>query len=271
MIEDNPNAASTPYSPSMNPSPTVDPVTDAKNPKLSKQAIAQLLTEKQIKYNKSLTKTEMIHLLEGGGEYVSKEEAEKSAEEWMPIIREWLISAIMDPEQHRDIGKVLAQAAEIVGVKQLNELSGKENRLVVGMPYDCICEKNKPYSDEDNPVHRVRTQIKFRMGDWHFETTRRNSQKNAETNSTGHVAYRKDEFDLLAIFTPSKTFGITGSKLRCIPVNALVDPEKPHQLVTHIKANLRATYDNEEKTKEVIQQVYYPLDDVCVAENTILS
>lgn len=262
MIEDNPNAAS------MNPSPTVDPVTDTKNPKLSKQAIAQLLTEKQIKYNKSLTKTEMIHLLEGGGEYVSKEEAEKSADEWMPIIREWLISAIMDPEQHRDIGKVLAQAAEIVGVKQLNNLSGKENRLVVGMPYDCICEKKE---NEKSESESVRTQIKFRMGDWHFETTRRNSQKNAETNSTGHVAYRKDEFDLLAIFTPSKTFGITGSKLRCIPVNALIDPEKPHQLVTHIKANLRATYDNEEKTKEVIQQVYYPLDDAIVAENTILS
>jgi hypothetical protein len=232
--------------------------------KMSKTEIAQLLSDKQIKYSKALNKPEMIHLLEGGGEYVSKEEAEKSADEWMPVIREWLVGAIMDPEQHRDIGKVLAQAAEIEGVKQLDALSGKKNRLVVGMPYDCIYENEQENQDPIEfpnkriKLNRVRTQIKFRMADWHFETTRRNSQKNAETNSTGHVAYRNDEFDLLAIFTPSKTFGITGSKLRCIPIHALVDPEKPHQLVTHIKANLRATYDNEEKTKEVVQQMYHP-------------
>jgi len=178
---------------------------------------------------------------------ISREDAERSADEWMPVLREWLVRAIMDPEQHRDIGKVLAQAAEIEGVKQLNELSGRTSRIVVGQSYDCVTEDEQP---------RVRAQIKFRMGDWHFETTRRNSQKNAETNSTGHVAYRKDEFDMVAIFKPGPTFGITGSTLRCIPTAALINPVKPDQLVTSIKIATRREYDRPEKTLEVIKALY---------------
>jgi hypothetical protein len=178
---------------------------------------------------------------------ISREDAERSADEWMPVLREWLVRAIMDPVQHRDIGKVLAQAAEIEGVKQLNELSGRTSRIVVGQSYDCVTEDEQP---------RVRAQIKFRMGDWHFETTRRNSQKNEDTNSTGHVAYRKDEFDMVAIFKPGPTFGITGSTLRCIPTAALINPAKPDQLVTSIKIATRREYDRPEKTVEVIKALY---------------
>jgi hypothetical protein len=94
------------------------------------------------------------------------------------------------------------------------------------------------------------------MGAWHFETTRRNSKKNADTNSTGHIAYKKDEFDMVAIFRPSPTFGISGSTIRCIPVSALINPNKPDQLVTTINANIRKTYDCGEKTDEVIRAVY---------------
>jgi hypothetical protein len=180
---------------------------------------------------------------------ISREDATKAAEEWMPIMKEWLTCAIMDPGQHRDIGKVLAQAAEIVGVKRLNELSGRTNKLVVGQSYDSIAE-----AEGDKP--RVRAQIKFRMDAWHFETTRRNSKKNADTNSTGHVAYRKDEFDLLVIFKPSPTFGITGSTIRCIPTTALINPAKPDQLITSIPVAIRRVYDNEAKTLEVIKELY---------------
>jgi hypothetical protein len=178
---------------------------------------------------------------------ISREDAAKAAAEWMPIVEEWLTCAIMDPGQHRDIGKVLAQAAEIVGVKRLNELSGRTNKLVVGQSYDSVTDDDKP---------KVRAQIKFRMSDWHFETTRRNSKKNAETNSTGHVAYRKDEFDMVTIFKPSPTFGITGSTIRCIPATALINPEKPDQLRTSIPAAIRKIYDNEAKTLEVIKEIY---------------
>ena len=215
---------------------------------LTKKELIELCKKKDIGYSKK-NKKELIELLNGNGKMsISRTDAEKSADEWMPIIREWMINAIMDPVQHRDIGKVLAQATEIVGVQMLDLMSGRTNKIIVGKSYDCIT---------DDPGKIVRSQIKFRMGDWHFETTRRNSQKNADTNSTGHVAYRKDEFDMVAIFTPSSTFGISGSKLRCIPVGALINPEKPDQVVTRILSGVRKVYDTDSKTQEVINQLFH--------------
>jgi hypothetical protein len=182
---------------------------------------------------------------------ISREDAEKSASEWLgegdSLMRSWLVQAIMDPKQHRDIGKVLANVAEIHVNKWLSEKSGREIKSVVGESYDGETNDNMP---------RVRNQIKFRMDAWHFETTRRNSQKNEGTNSTGHIAYRKDEFDVVAIFRPSPTFGITGSTIRCIPVSALINPNKPDQLVTNINSAIRKIYDCDEKTLEVIKQLY---------------
>jgi hypothetical protein len=182
---------------------------------------------------------------------ISREEAEKSADEWVgptpSLMRTWLINAILDPKQHRDIGKALANVAEIHVNTWLSEQSGRPIKSVVGESYDGITDDDKP---------KVRNQIKFRMDAWHFETTRRNSQKNAETNSTGHVAYKKDEFDMVAIFKPGPAFGITGSTIRCIPVEALINPKKPDQLVTNIAAPLRRIYDTPEKTQEVIRTLY---------------
>jgi len=215
--------------------------------KKTKKELIEICKEKGIKHSKK-NKKELIELLsENGTMAISRADAEKSADEWMPLLREWMINAIMDPQQHRDIGKVLAQATEIVGTNILNQMSGRTNKIVVGKSYDCIT---------DDPGKIVRSQIKFRMGDWHFETTRRNSQKNADTNSTGHVAYRKDEFDMVAIFTPSSTFGISGSKLRCIPTYALINPEKPDQIVTRILSGVRKVYDNDSKTQEVVNELF---------------
>jgi hypothetical protein len=182
---------------------------------------------------------------------ISREDAEKSATEWCgpspSLIRDWLVEAIMDPTQHRDIGKHLAMPAEKYVNKWLSEKSGRDVKGVTGESWDGI-------TDDDKKI--VRNQIKFRMGDWHFETTRRNSVKNAETNGTGHVAYRKDEFDMVAIFIPGPTFGITGSAIRCIPVSALINPKKTDQLVTKIPAGIRKKYDNEDMTHEVITMLY---------------
>lgn len=178
---------------------------------------------------------------------ISKEDAEKSADEWLgtseSIMRTWLVHAIMDEKQHRDIGKVLAYVAEIHVNKWLSEKTGRPVKNIVGESYD-------GRTDDDKPP--IRNQIKFRMDAWHFETTRRNSKKNADTNSTGHVAYKNNEFDILAIFKPSPTFGITGSIIRCIPVAALINPKKPDQLITNINAPIRKIYDCDKKTEEVI-------------------
>lgn len=185
---------------------------------------------------------------------ISKDDAEKSATEWIgsspSLMRDWLVSAIMDKKQHREIGKVLAYVSEIYVNKWISEQSGRPIKGITGESWDGITDDDKP---------KVRNQIKFRMDTWHFETTRRNSKKNAETNATGHVAYRNDEFDIVAIFKPSPTFGITGSTIRCIPVSALINPSKPDQLVTNISVAIRKVYDNDEKTLEVIKMMYQTL------------
>jgi hypothetical protein len=185
---------------------------------------------------------------------ITREEAESSATEWLgpnpSLMRDCLVGAIMDKKQHRDIGKILANASEIHISKWLTEKSGRNVKRVTGVSWDGITDDDKP---------EVRVQFKFRMGEWHFETTRRNSKKNENTNSTGHVAYSKDEFDMVAIFEPSSSFGITGSTIRCIPVSALINPSKPEQLVTRIGAPIRKIYDNDTKTDEVIKMIFQTL------------
>lgn len=94
------------------------------------------------------------------------------------------------------------------------------------------------------------------MKEWHLETTRRHSIKNANTNQSGHIAYKINEFDVLTLFVPGPTFGISGSKIRCIPMAALVNPKRPHQLRTTIPLALQRIYDNDDKTDEVIQAIY---------------
>lgn len=205
--------------------------------------VAEIQVVKDI-YTTPVNTTEMISS-------ISKEEAEKSATEWLgssdSLMRDWLVSAIMDKKQHRDIGKVLAYVSEIHVNKWLSEKSGRSVKNVTGESWDGITDDGK---------NEVRNQIKFRMNTWHFETTRRNSKKNIDTNSTGHVAYRKDEFDMVAFFKPSPTFGITGSIISCVPVSALIHPTKPDQLITRIPNDIRRIYENEAKTLEVIKTIY---------------
>jgi hypothetical protein len=78
--------------------------------------------------------------------------------------------------------------------------------------------------------------------------------------------YKRDEFDMIAIFIPGPTFGITGSAVRCIPVDVLVNPEKPDQLISSIPAKIRREYDCDAKTDEVLKRLYQTPDaprDLC--------
>lgn len=231
--------------------------------KKTKTELIEICKERGLKGYSSKKKDELIQLIlnpstndtisvKSDINEITREDAEKSADEWLgpgeSLMRTWLVNAIMDSKQHRDIGKVLAYVVEIYVNKWLSEKTGRPIKTIIGEPYDGITYDDKP---------PVRNQIKFRMGSWHFETTRRNSQKNAETNSTGHVAYKKDEFDMVIIFKPSSSFGISGSTIRCIPVTALINPDKPDQLVTNISSSIRKIYDNDKKTEEVLKDLYH--------------
>lgn len=227
---------------------------------MTRSELIALCKERNIKGYSKLTKTELVEKLSGtvaevktvakktAKTDISEEDANAAASEWAgseeSITKRWLRNAILDQKQHRDIGKFLAPVCEEYVIARLSEMTGRTIKQVVGESYDAITDDDKP---------PVKIQIKFRMGAWHLETTRRNSQKNAETNGTGHIAYKDDEFDLLAIFKPSGTFGITGSTIRCIPVSEIRNPAKPGQLVTQINGPLRRSYDSDEKTAEVIR------------------
>lgn len=173
-----------------------------------------------------------------------------AASEWFGSgpsrMRTWFERAVADPNQHRDIGKILAGAAEDYVQEWLEKATGRSIRTVVGESYDNV-------TVDEGPV--VRAQVKFRAKDWHFETTRRNSKKNSETNGTGHVAYRVDEFDMVAIFVPGPGFGITGSHVYCIPARACVNPKKPDQMRTSLRA-LQKEYANETATQKILAELY---------------
>lgn len=174
--------------------------------------------------------------------------AEKSAREWVgdsdSPMKRWIVSAITDPKQHRDIGKVLAYVAEIHVANWIHEKLGRPIKNVHGMPYDAITD------DDEIPI---KYQIKFRMHTWHLETTRRNSEKNKDTNHTGHIAYKKGEFDVLVIFKPGPSFGLSDSTIRCIPAHVLINPKKPDQLITNIPSKIRKIYDCDEIAECVVR------------------
>ena len=178
---------------------------------------------------------------------ITEDEAVASWNEWMPYIRNVFIQKSMDPKQQRDIGKLLAPAAEDYVNDFLETRTGRRIEMVNGKAYD---------GETVDGGKAVRHQTKFRADAWHLESTRRNSAKNEKTNATGHVAYTSDEFDMLAIFIPGRSFGIGDSNVRCIPVKELVNPKKPDQLLTNIPRALRDKYDSDEGTSSALAAMY---------------
>jgi hypothetical protein len=136
---------------------------------------------------------------------VSHDQALRAGEEWSSLLQHRLAAAIEDPAQHRDVGKMLAYAAEDYVLDWLARKTDRQFKRVFGQPYDGIT---------DDAFRAVRFQIKFRTSDWHLETTRRNSAKNADRVATGHVAYAAHEFDVLIIFIPGHAFALESSAIR---------------------------------------------------------
>ena len=176
--------------------------------------------------------------------------AEESATEWFGSepspMRQWFLQAVRDRTQHQDIGKVLAPGAEVYINAWLEQKTGRPIRHVTKTSYDGVTA--------DDYVPQVRHQTKFRMSDWHLETTRRHT-------GTGRINYSRSEFDVLIIFVPGPFFSLSKARIRCIPVNELIDPKKPTHLRTSVPKRLRDVYDTDEKTDEVLQKVYHPTVD----------
>lgn len=106
---------------------------------LSLKALQKLCKERGLCHYSSKRKTEIIAML-NNTTIISREDAEKSATEWFgengSIMREWFVQAVMDPTQHRDIGKVLAYATEVHVNKVLQKMTGRPIKSVYGASYD---------------------------------------------------------------------------------------------------------------------------------------
>lgn len=174
-------------------------------------------------------------------------DAEQSATEWFgsepSVMRNWFVQAVSDPKQSCDIGKILAPGAEVYMTDWLSQKTGRLISNVTGLPYDGV-------TVDDGPV--VRHQSKFRSSSWHMEVTRR--QKNA--SDTGRDKYASSEFDVLVIFVPGPCFSLSQARIRCIPVEALIDPKKPTHLYSQVPMKIRRLYDSDEKTNEVVMSVW---------------
>lgn len=215
--------------------------------------LRQMCRDRKISGFSSRKKIDLVKMLMGQWKEDSvsftDEECNRSATEWFgstpSLARTWFYNAVRDPKQHRDIGKVLAYFAEEHVKEYIMMKTGRSVRSVYGESYDGVTT--------DGP--KIRHQVKFRKDTWHLETTRRNSVKNQDTNKTGHVAYRTDEFDVLVIFIPGPAFGVTGSKVRLIPTTDLINPNHPNQLMTNAD-RLKLRFNNDAASDVVLQQLY---------------
>jgi hypothetical protein len=174
-------------------------------------------------------------------------DVEQSATEWFgaepSVMRNWFVQAVKDPKQTADIGKILSPGAEFYVNEWLTKKTGRPIRNVLGLPYDGV-------TADDGPI--VRHQSKFRTKSWHMEVTRR--QKNA--SDSGRDKYALGEFDVMVIFVPGPCFSLSQSRIRCVPIEALIDPKKPTHLYGCVPQKIRRIYDTDEKTDEVIQTIW---------------
>ena len=104
--------------------------------------------------------------------------------------------------------------------------------------------------------NHIRIQVKYRNTDFHFETTRRNSKKNANNNDTGHVSYSPTEFDgVLGILMNNEMTDALPSqeKFVFIPTCELIHKKKPNTLVSRIPDKLVNTW--REQTRPTLCQM----------------
>ena len=158
----------------------------------------------------------------------------------------------------KEIGKIRANAAEYFVVDWLNNFlqkNGYEPKWITIHAEDVIqCSKFELKSSDPNSsgfdiyllnrnTHKYfRIQVKYRNSDFHFETTRRNSKKNENKNTTGHVVYSADEFDILigiCTFNNLSNELPTDKNISIIDIDILKDPKNPENLISKISNKTR--------------------------------
>lgn len=162
-------------------------------------------------------------------------------------------------ESARDVGKILQFANEIFIRKWIKDFCGIDNDKVENDEFG-----NEPSWDinmypSSKRSRIVRVQAKFRGGKsksgmptLHMENTRRVSKKNlGDASSSGHVAYSKDEFDVVVFTIPREDIFTTEHwEVLAIPTYELIDPKYPNYLCRRVSSALYKKYKG--KAKEVL-------------------
>ena len=126
-----------------------------------------------------------------------------------------------------EIGKLISPASELIVSDKLNSL-GIQNKQIQKRPFDLITDSG------------IRIQVKFRIKDFHFETTRRNSKKNIKNNKTGHISYRTNEFDFVIFIKPTNfNFTLINCDFTVIPTFELTNVSR--ELTKNYKNNTKMT------------------------------
>lgn len=158
----------------------------------------------------------------------------------------------------KEIGKLRANAAEYVIVDWLNTFLQQHGYwatwIAIHAEDEKQCREFKLEGSDPNSsgfdiyllnkvLHEYkRIQVKYRNSDFHFETTRRNSKKNENKNTTGHVVYSADEFDILigvCTFNNLSNKLPTSNNISIIDINILKDPNNPENLISKITNKTR--------------------------------
>jgi hypothetical protein len=113
-----------------------------------------------------------------------------------------------------DWGKTMAISNQYIQKNLLKKSLGENYKIFttddIDLPDDIKTENNSPGFDiiiqlPDGTYKRIQSKLRQVVGKTdtsqatHFETTRRNSAKNIDKNSSGHIAYSSDEFDIVMV------------------------------------------------------------------------
>lgn len=117
--------------------------------------------------------------------------------------------------------------------------------------FDLLMLKDGKYYKIQSKLRQVKGKTDFSQ-QTHFETTRRNSIKNKDKNSTGHICYSSDEFDYVMVSLINVKNGIIDTKrdinkwsFSFIPVSSLLQKGNDTLCETKIKSNVLKKYQIE--------------------------
>ena len=149
----------------------------------------------------------------------------------------------------RDLGKLFADPNEHIQTDWINE----NTNLNVKKRNDFTIDANAGGYDIITNDGKLKIQSKLRAGSIHLEQTRRKSQKNINSSSTGHVRYSVGEADVYMFSRPDIADYLNISKWQyiAIPERDLIDPQNPQYLLPRVGKSIWKKYvDNAVKVLE---------------------